>query len=248
MVILTVVKQVPDAEAHVRVEAGALDFTGVTFELDGMDEYGVEQALRLREAGTEAEVVAVGYGPSDSEHVLRTALAMGADRAVLLEGESFDDPLAVAPALAALARDTGAGLVLVGGKQADWDSAALGPVLAEVLGWAHVDWVTALTLDGERFEAEHDIDDGSETVRGGLPVVISTQQGLNEPRYPTLPSIMKARRKPLDVQGAGLAASPLRVRAYEVLERERRRVVLDGDARSAAAELVRRLRDEAKVL
>ena len=248
MLILTVVKQVPDAEAHIRVDAGALDLTGVTFELDGMDEYGVEQALRLREAGEDAEVVAVGYGPAESEQVLRTALAMGADRAVLLEGVTPDDPLAVAPALADLARETGASLVLLGGKQADWDSAALGPSLAEALGWPHVDWVTRLSVDGDRFEAEHDIDDGSEAVQGTLPVVITTQQGLNEPRYPTLPGIMKARRKSLDVRPAGIQISPLEVRSYEVLERERRRVLFDGDARDAAAELVRRLRHEAKVL
>jgi electron transfer flavoprotein beta subunit len=248
MVILSVVKQVPDAEAHVRVAGGAPDFTGVTFELDGMDEYGVEQALRLREAGTDAEVVVAAYGPAASEHVVRTALAMGADRAVLLEGEGMDDPLAVAPPLADVVRELGARLVLVGGKQADWDSAALGPALAEALGWPHVDWTTELALDGERFEALHDTDDGSETVRGALPLVVTTQQGLNEPRYPTLPSIMKARRKPLEVRPAGLAASPLAVRSYAPLERQRRGAILAGDPRTAAAELVRRLADEAKVL
>jgi electron transfer flavoprotein beta subunit len=248
MLIVSVVKQVPDAEAHVRLASGTPDFTGVTFELDGMDEYGVEQALRLREAGIDAEVVAVGYGPAGSEHVLRTALAMGVDRAVQLEGDELFDPLAVATALADVTRELGASLVLVGGKQADWDSTALGPALAEALGWPHVDWATELRLDGERFEAVHDVDDGSETVRGELPLVVTAQQGLNEPRYATLPGMMKARRKPLEVRPAGAPASRVQLRSFERLERERRGVVLDGDPREAATELLRRLRDEARVL
>ena len=248
MKIVTILKQVPDAEVRVRVKDGVLDLEGATFVIDGMDEYGVEQALRLREAGAEAEIVAVGYGPPASEQVLRSALALGADRAVLLEAEAPVDPLAVAVALADLIREQGADLVLTGGKQADWDSAALGPAVAEALGWPHVDWTTAFRLEGERFEAVHDVDDGSETVRGSLPVVITTQQGLNEPRYPTLPNIMKAKRKPLEVRPSALEAAPTTARSHAVLARERRRVVLDGDAHSATAELVRRLRDEAKVL
>ena len=248
MKIVTIVKQVPDAEARVRAKAGVLDLAGTTFVIDGMDEYGVEQALRLREAGAEAEIVAVGYGPPASEQVLRSALALGADRAVLLEAEAQLDPLAVAVALATLIREEGADLVLTGGKQADWDSAALGPAVAEALGWPHVDWTTAFRLDGERFEAVHDVDDGSETLRGSLPVVITTQQGLNEPRYPTLPNIMKAKRKPLEMRPAAMETVQTEVRSFEVLARERRRAMLDGDPHSATAELVRRLCDEAKVL
>ncbi len=248
MTIVTIVKQVPEAEARVRVQGGALDLAGATFVLDGMDEYGVEQALRLREAGEASEIVAVGYGPRETEQALRTALAMGADRAVLLEASGLDDPLTVALALAEVVREAGADLVLVGGKQADWDSAALGPALAEALGWPHVDWATAFTLSGQAFESVHEIDDGSETLRGSLPLVVTTQQGLNEPRYPTLPNIMKANRKPLDVRPAATEESRSAARSYAVVERERRRVVLEGDASSAASELVRRLRDEAKVL
>ena len=248
MKIVTILKQVPDAEARVRAKDGVLALEGTTFVIDGMDEYGVEHALRLREAGAEAEIVAVGYGPPATEHALRSALALGADRAVLLEAEAPADPLAVAVALADLIRELEADLVLTGGKQADWDSAALGPAVAEALGWPHVDWTTAFRLEGERFEAVHDIDDGSETVRGNLPVVITTQQGLNEPRYPTLPNIMKAKRKPLEVRPLAMEAVGTTTRSYAVIARERRRVVLDGDAPSATAELVRRLRDEAMVL
>ncbi|TVR92696.1 MAG: electron transfer flavoprotein beta subunit/FixA family protein [Trueperaceae bacterium] len=248
MKILTILKQVPDAESRVRVQHGSLDLTGATFVLDGMDEYGVEHGLRLRESGIDAEVVAVGYGPSSTDQAVRTALAMGADRAVLVEGDAFDDPLTVALALAGVVRDEAADLVFVGGKQADWDSAALGPALAEALAWAHVDWTTEFALDGDAFEAVHDVDDGSETLRGRLPVVVTTQQGLNEPRYPTLPNIMKARRKALDTRSAEVGQELMVVTGHTGMERERRREMLEGDARSAAAELVRRLRDEAKVL
>lgn len=248
MKILTILKQVPDAESRVRVERGSLDLTGATYVLDGMDEYGVEAALRVRESGIDAEVVAVGYGPNSTDQAVRTALAMGADRAVLLEGDAFDDPLTVALALADVVRDEVADLVFVGGKQADWDSAALGPALAEALGWAHVDWTTAFDLDGDAFEAVHDVDDGSETLRGRLPVVVTTQQGLNEPRYPTLPNIMKARRKTLDTRAADVGQERMAVTGHAGTERERRRVMLEGDARSAAVELVQRLRGEAKVL
>jgi electron transfer flavoprotein beta subunit len=167
---------------------------------------------------------------------------------VLLETDDDLDPLAQAEPLAAAVRAAGAELVFVGGKQADWDSAALGPALAETLGWPLCDWTTELRIEGGEVIAVHDVDDGSEGWRAPLPVVVTTQQGLNEPRYPTLPNIMKAKRKPLDRQpltGRGgarddaLAALP---------SRARRGVRLEGDAVAAATELARRLRDEAKVL
>lgn len=248
MTIVSIVTQVPDAEARVRARDGAIDLGDATFVLDGMDEYGVEHALRLREAGLDADVIALGYGPAPTEQVVRSALAMGADRGVLLAGDDLVDPLGVAEALAEVVRAEGATLVLVGGKQAHWDSAALGPALAEALGWPHVDWVTAFSVTGDAFEAIHDVDDGSEAVRGPLPVVVSTQQGLNEPRYPTLPNIMKAKRKPLEVRPAAAAPARARPEAYHVAERERRREILAGDPVSAARDLVRRLRDDAKVL
>ncbi len=248
MKIVTILKQVPDAESRVRLKDGMIDLAGVTCVIDGMDEYGVEQALRLRESGVEAEVVALGYGARDSEQALRTALAMGADRAVLLEGETVMDPLSLAFLLAGVVEEEAAELVLVGGKQADWDSAALGPAVAEVLGWPHVDWTTAFSLEGDRFEAVHDTDRGNETLAGRLPVVITTQQGLNEPRYPTLPNIMKAKRKPFEVRTVATPEGQVATRGYTAVERERRRELLEGEPTEVAAELVRRLRDEAKVL
>src|SRR5690606_19870558 len=166
-------------------------------------EYGVEEAIRLREAGNDAEIVAVGLGPVRYEDALRTALALGADRAVHIETDEQLDPLAQAGVLAELVREEGADLVFVGGKQADWDSAALGPALAEVLGWPHSDWTTSLRVAGDELTLKHDSDEGSEELRLSLPAVITTQQGLNEPRYPTLPNIMKAKRKELTKRGLG---------------------------------------------
>jgi electron transfer flavoprotein beta subunit len=256
MKIVTILKQVPDAEARVRERDGSLDLSGATFVIDGMDEYGVEEALRIREGGLEVEIVALACGPERTAEAVRTALAMGADRAVHVVGDARLDALAMARVLAGVVREEAPELVFVGGKQADWDSAALGPALAETLGWPHADWTTELTPGDGRIEVRHDVDDGSETMTLPLPAVVTTQQGLNEPRYPTLPNIMKAKRKTLEARplaevaaAAGAPAeSATELRTSEIVQRARANVVVGGDAASAAAELVRRLRDEAKVL
>lgn len=248
MTIVTFVKFVPDAEARLRAGPEGIDLDGAGFALDGMDEYGVEQALRLKEAGVADEVVALALGPARVEAALRSALALGADRAVLLETDADLDPLAQAPALAAAVLEAGARLVLVGGKQADWDSAALGPALAEALGWPLLDWATELAIDGDDVVAVHDVDDGSAAWRAPLPVVATAQQGLNDPRYPTLPNIMKAKRKPLERRALEGATSTVATVGVELPARARRGVILGGDVAVAARELARRLRDEAKVL
>ena len=250
MKIVTILKQVPDAEARIRVAGGAVDLEGVTFVIDGMDEYGVEQALRIREGGVDAEVVALALGPKRFEEAIRTALAMGVDRAIHIETDEPLDPIAQAGVLADTIRDEGADLVFVGGKQADWDSSALGPAVAEVLGWPHSDWTTELEVDAGRLNVRHDTDGGSETLDMPLPAVVTTQQGLNEPRYPTLPNIMKAKRKELakrPLQG-GEPNPRVEVVAQEIQTRERRNEILGGDAADAARELVRKLHDEAKAL
>ncbi|MDF1521285.1 MAG: electron transfer flavoprotein subunit beta/FixA family protein [Trueperaceae bacterium] len=248
MTIVTFVKHVPDAEARLGRGPDGLDLGGASFALDGMDEYGVEQALRLREAGAASEVVALALGPARSEEALRSALALGADRAVLLETDAALDPIAQAPALAEVVREAGAKLVLVGGKQADWDSAALGPALAEALGWPLLDWATELAVEGDGIVAVHDVDDGSARWAAPLPAVVTAQQGLNEPRYPTLPNIMKAKRKPLERRPLAAASATVETIHVERPAHARRNVVLDGDVATAARELARRLRDEAKVL
>ena len=241
MKIITIVRHVPDAEARVRVDDGEVTLSGAAWVIDGMDEYGVEQALRMRDDGMDVEIVALALGPAAGEDALRTALAMGADRARLLETDAEPDVLASARALAGAIRDEAPDLVFIGGKQADWDSAALGAAIAEVLGWPLADWTTSMTVQDGTLEVQHDADAGTERLTLPLPAVVTTQQGLNEPRYPTLPNIMKAKRKELAREEVGALASRTRVTHRALEQRERQGRMLEGDAVTTAQELARLL-------
>ncbi len=251
MRILTVVRQVLDAEESVKAKDGKIDTAASKLVVDSMDEYGVEQALRMRETGSDVEVVALAVGAARSEEALRTALAMGVDRAILVETPEPLDVMAVSSVIAQTARNEGVDLIFCGGQQADWDSHALGAATAERLGWPQATWTNALTLDGQQLTGKHDVDAGSESFQVFLPAVITTQQGLNEPRYPTLPNIMKAKRKELrrDSIESFSVASKLKVLNAGVQIKERRRRLLDGkDADGAAVQLIHLLRNEARVL
>ena len=171
MKIISIIKQVPDAEARIRSSADGISLEGVTFVVDGMDEYGVEQSLRVKEGGEDAEIVVLALGPKRFEEAIRTALAMGADRAVHIETDKPLDPIAQAKVLAKVISDEGANIVFVGGQEADWDSSALGPAVAEALGWAHSDWTTRLELSGGQAFVTHDNDEGSEDLT--LPLALS---------------------------------------------------------------------------
>ena len=251
MKVLTLVRQVPDAEARVKVSGAAVDLEGATLVIDGMDEYGVEEGLRLREAGSVTEVIALAVGPKRSEDALRTALAMGADRAIHVETDTRLDAVALSKVVAQVAQAEGAQLILVGGQEADWDSQALGAAAAERLGWPQLTWVNELKVEGESIVGRHDVDEGNESFSAPLPAVVSTQQGLNEPRYPTLPNIMKAKKKELrkdTLDQYGAAAGVQFVNA-EIQARARRNHMIDGkDPAAAATELLNLLRNEAKVL
>ena len=194
MKFVAVIRQVPDGESKLRIQGDRVDLSGATMILDQMDEYAVEEAIRLKERHG-GEAVVVGFGPERTEEAIRTALAMGMDRGVHVVYEGFADPVAVAEALVEVLKEEAPTLVLTGGQQADWDSQALGGALAEALGVPVVAWTTALELEGDTAKAKHDLDEGAEWVRVRLPAVFTTQQGLNEPRYPTLPGIMKAKKK-----------------------------------------------------
>jgi len=251
MKIISVIKQVPDAEARIRATPDGIDLEGATFVIDGMDEYGVEQALRIRESGEDAEIIALALGPKRFEEAIRTALAMGADRAIHLETDEALDPISQAKVLAGIIKEESPDLVFVGGKEADWDSAALGPAVAEALGWPHSDWTTALELSGTEAKVTHDSDDGNETLTLPLPAVFTTQQGLNEPRYPTLPNIMKAKRKELkklSLEDVGGASAKTQVLKQEIQTKARLNKVVEGDAAEAAKELARLLHEEAKAI
>ncbi len=251
MRILAVIRQVLDAEESVRIKDGAVDLASSKLVVDSMDEYGIEEALRLRERGVGIEVVAMGIGPARYEEALRSALAMGADRAVLVETNELLDVIATSSVVAQVASKEGVDLIFCGGQQADWDSHALGAAIAERLGWPQATWTNALTLEDGRLTGTHDVDAGSEDFALPLPAVITTQQGLNEPRYPTLPNIMKARKKDLrrDVLETYGVHSKLKYVNASMQVRERRRTILDGkDVPVAVGQLVKLLRDEARVI
>jgi electron transfer flavoprotein beta subunit len=252
MNILTLVRQVPDAEARVKVAGQAVDLDGTTLVIDGMDEYGVEEALRLREGGAGIEqIIALAVGPQRSEDALRTALAMGVDRAIHVETTEKVDAVSLSRVVAQVAQAENATLILVGGQEADWDSQALGAATAERLGWPQLTWTNELKIEGEAITGRHDVDEGNESFRAPLPAVVTTQQGLNEPRYPTLPNIMKAKKKELRKDTLDTYGVQPRVRTVnaEIQTRARLNRIIDGkDPQAAAEQLLELLRSEAKVL
>lgn len=251
MRVLTLVRQVLDAEESVRIKDGAVDLEGRKLVLDTMDEYGLEQALRMRDASPDVEVVAVAVGPARSQDALRTALAMGADRAIHVETSQKLDVISVSKVMAKIAQQENADLIFCGGQQADWDSHALGAATAEQLQWPQVTWTNALELTSGTLTGKHDVDEGSETFILPLPAVVTTQQGLNEPRYPTLPNIMKAKKK--ELRKATLEEFDIHVKVKFLGEavqlKERLNKMIDTkDMPGAAAELVKLLRNEARVI
>ena len=251
MRILTLVRQVLDAEESVRIRDGEVDLNGSKLIVDTMDEYGVEQALRVRESGVEAEVIALAVGPERNQDALRTVLAMGADRAIHVMTELALDPISLSQVVAQVAQKENVEMIFCGGQQADWDSHALGAATAERLQWPQITWTNGLEVHGQTLMGKHDAEDGSETFSVELPTVITTQQGLNEPRYPTVPNIMKAKKKELRVETLEEfhVGPKLKFLSAEVQAKARLHKILDGkDAPAAAAELVRLLRNEARVI
>lgn len=251
MRILAVVRQVLDAEESVRIRGGAIDLSASKLVVDTMDEYGAEQALRIRESGSDTEVLALAVGPEREQDALRTILAMGADRAIHVVTDLALDPVSVSKVVAQVAQQEKADLIFCGGQQADWDSHALGAATAERLGWPQVTWTNALELHGTRLSGKHDTEDGSEMFELELPAVITTQQGLNEPRYPTVPNIMRAKKKELRIETLEQfgVAPKLKVIGSEMQAKVRLHKILDGkDASAAATQLVQLLRDEARVI
>ncbi|MFN3267482.1 MAG: electron transfer flavoprotein subunit beta/FixA family protein [Deinococcales bacterium] len=250
MKILCLIRQVPDAEAKVKAVDGKVDLDGATMALDGMDEYGVEQALRINEGGV--DTVAVALGGARFEDAIRRALAMGIERAIHIETEEFFDVVSQAKILKAVVQSETPDVVFVGGQHADTDSQALGAAVAEALGWNQITWTTELSLENGIAKATHDTDDGKESLSVALPVVVTTQQGLNEPRYPTLPNIMKAKKKEIRKSNPadyGVQSSKVRIVAQEIQERPRLNKLLDGkDPVAAAEQLVKLLHEEAKVI
>ncbi|HSN21627.1 MAG TPA: electron transfer flavoprotein subunit beta/FixA family protein [Usitatibacter sp.] len=249
MKILVPVKRVVDFNVKVRVKAdqSGVELANVKMSMNPFDEIAVEEALRLKEAGKATEVVAVCAGTSACQETLRTALAMGADRAILVETDAELQPLAVAKLLGAVARKEGAGLAILGKQAIDDDANQTGQMLAALLDWPQATFASKVELDGACARVTREIDGGLETMEVKLPAVITTDLRLNTPRYATLPNIMKAKKKPLDVLkpadlGVDVAA---RLKTLKVAEPGKRKA---GVVVKDVAELVEKLRNEAKVI
>lgn len=251
MRILTFVRQVLDAEETVRLSNGAVTLENSKLVVDTMDEYGVEEALRLRESGIDTEIVALAVGPSRVQDALRTALAMGVDRAIHVETDEKLDAIALSKVIAQIVLQEQVSLIFSGGQQADWDSHALAPATAERLNWPQITWTSELELKGNTLTGRHDVDEGSETFSVELPAVVTTQQGLNEPRYPTLPNIMKSKKKELRKEALEqFSVTPnLKFLRAEIQVKNRLNKIIDGkDVQAAASQLVNLLRNEARVI
>jgi electron transfer flavoprotein beta subunit len=250
MKVAVCVKRVPDSETRVRVAADgkSLDPGGVKFVLNPYDEFAVEEALRCRDEAGGGEVVVLSLGPPTAQETIRSALAMGADRGVLLQTEQIPaDGLEVAKALAAELEAGGFDLILFGKVAIDDYHHEVGPMVAELLDRPCVSAIAHLTLEGDRGVAEREVEGGMEVCEFPLPAVLTTDKGLNEPRYPALKGIMAAKKKPLEVKPAALAAGGVEVLAL-TLPPPRKEGRIVGEGAAAVPELVRLLREEAKVL
>ncbi|RXT14650.1 electron transfer flavoprotein subunit beta/FixA family protein [Ammoniphilus sp. CFH 90114] len=255
MNILVVLKQTFDTEEKVQIQNGAIAEDGVEYIINPYDEYAVEEAIKLRdEFGGEVTVITVG--PTRAESALRTALAMGADKAVIVDDESlFGDEYTISHVLAAVVKDRAYDVILGGNMSVDNGAGQIGPRLAEVLGIPHVATITKLSIDGSKATIVRDIEGDAETIEVELPVLVTAQQGLNEPRYPSLPGIMKAKKKPMERLGAedlglnpeDLKAKTMIIEQYLPPKKQAGRV-LSGDLGDQVKELVQLLRNADKVI
>jgi len=249
MKILVSVKRVVDYNVKVRVkpDGSGVDTANVKMSMNPFDEIAVEEAVRLKERGVATEIVAVSCGPAACQETLRTALALGADRAILVETGVELQPLAVAKLLKAVVAKEQPKLVIMGKQAIDDDSNQTGQMLAALLGWAQATYASKVEIAGERATVKREVDGGLETIETGLPVVVTTDLRLNEPRYATLPNIMKAKKKPLETTtpaALGVDVEP-RITTLNVVEPPRRK---GGGKVADVAELVAKLRNEAKVI
>ncbi len=249
MKILVPVKRVIDYNVKVRVKSdnSGVELANVKMSMNPFDEIAVEEAIRLKEAGSAEEIVAVSIGPEKAQETLRTALAMGADRAILIKTDQDVEPLAVAKILKAVVAEENPEIVLMGKQAIDDDSNQTGQMLAALLGWGQGTFASEVKMDGSAAQVTREVDGGLETVKLNLPAVITTDLRLNEPRYASLPNIMKAKKKPLDEKTPddyGVDISP-RIQILKVEEPAGRSA---GVMVESVSKLVSKLRDEAGVI
>ena len=249
MKILVPVKRVVDYNVKVRVKTDGtgIETAGVKMSMNPFDEIAVEEAIRLKEKGAASEIIAVSLGIAQCAETIRTALAMGADRGILVETEVELQPLAVAKLLAAIVAQEQPGLVILGKQAIDDDMNATGQMLAALLGWPQATFASKVVIAGETITVTREVDGGLETIAAPLPAIVTTDLRLNEPRYASLPNIMKARKKPIvTMTPADLGVDPApRLTLVSVAEPARRKA---GVKVGSVAELVAKLRNEAKVI
>jgi electron transfer flavoprotein beta subunit len=249
MKIIVCIKRVPDTEARIKIagDGTTIDNAGVKFVISPYDEFALETALRLKEAKGAGEVIAITLGDAPSAEQLRSALAMGADRAILLKGQATIDGSATAKALAEEIKTHSPDLVMCGMKAVDNDQQQVGLMLAEYLGMPCVSVVAELEAEDGKVVAHREIEGGVEVVEVPLPAVITATKGKHEPRYPSLKGIMAAKKKPLEEKDAQVPAPRLKIKALTPPpERAAGKIV--GSGADAVPELVRLLKEEAKVL
>jgi electron transfer flavoprotein beta subunit len=249
MKVIVPVKRVVDYNVKVRVKSdgSGVDIANVKMSMNPFDEIATEEAIRLKEAGTATEVVAVSLGEARCQETLRTALAIGADRAILVETTAELQPLAIAKLLQAIVTKEQPGLVLMGKQAIDDDSNQTPQMLAALLGWPQATFVSKLKVEEGKATVSREVDEGLEQLAIGLPAVISVDLRLNEPRYASLPNIMKAKKKPVDVlkpEDLGVDVTP-RLHYFKFEEPSKRQA---GAKVGSVAELVGKLKNEAGVV
>lgn len=249
MKVLVPVKRVVDYNVKVRVKADEtdVDLANVKMSMNPFDEIAVEEAVRLKEKGVISEVVAISCGPAACQETLRSAMAMGADRGILIESSVELQPLAVAKLLKSICDKETPSMVICGKQAIDDDSNQTGQMLAALLDWPQATFASKVELAGDKVTVTREIDGGLETLSMALPAVVTTDLRLNEPRYATLPNIMKAKKKPLDTIAAdslGVDTAP-RLKTIKVSEPPRR---AGGVKVADVADLLNKLRNEAKVI
>ena len=249
MKLLVAVKRVIDfnVKPRVRMDGSGVDLANVKMSMNPFDEIAVEEAVRLKEKGVATEIIAVSCGLTACQETLRTALALGADRAILVETDVELQPLAVAKLLQAIIAKEQPKLVIMGKQAIDDDANQTGQMLAALLGWPQGTYASKVDIAGERATIKREVDGGLETIETGLPAVVTTDLRLNEPRYATLPNIMKAKKKPMETTtpaALNVDVAP-RITTLKVVEPPKRK---GGGKVADVAELVAKLRNEAKVI
>jgi electron transfer flavoprotein beta subunit len=249
MKLLVAVKRVVDYNVKVRVKADGtgVETAGVKMSMNPFDEIAVEEAVRLKEKGIATEIIAVSMGIAACSETLRTALAMGADKGILVETDAELQPLAVAKLLRAIAEREQPKLIILGKQAIDDDMNATGQMLAALLGWPQGTFASKIMIEGDAALVTREVDGGLETVALSLPAIVTTDLRLNEPRYASLPNIMKARKKPIEtIKPADLGVDPApRLTVLRVAEPPKRQA---GSKVGSVAELVAKLKQEAKVI